>query len=237
MLRRFDPDRCDAPAASPIRIDCSDGDQGAGDSGGTTSDTQSTPPPAASSGSSGPDLSALVAAVQGLTGRLDAIEDTITRPDPPKDNGNPGTQGPDPKLSRQLEQARKQAAELQTARDSALAMAKAALVRSQLPSIASADYLKLAPAVELDDTGAALSKDSVDALQKWADDNPALFKASGASAAWSPTTAGRSGSTSYTPEQTTAFANAGISPGAWKERLKGNPALIASIEAARTRRK
>lgn len=173
-----------------------------------------------------PDLTKVMSALEGLTNRLTEIEGVVTAPPNPDPTPEPDPKPkPDPKVSRQLSEAQKAAAKADAERLRALGLAKRALVRSHLSDIESAEYLKLVPDVELDESG-VLTEDSVEALDEFKEANPRLFRQS--AYGYSPMPGGTPGSKGLSGEDQAALLSIDVTPGEWRKRA--NPAVVAQLD-------
>lgn len=230
MKLRFNPDSCAAVGTHAASY-CGEGDQAGADtgdtgdtgdqSGGDTGDT------GGDDTGGGLDLTAklgtLISSLETMSERLSALESDAG------DTGDTGDQNK-PKPDKALTKAQRDAQAARQAQQQSLKIAKRALVKAELGGLKSPAYLKLAPDVQLTDDG-ELTDDSKKALAKFRKDHQDLFGAGPRGRSPMPGAGG--GETTYTPEQTRAFANAGISPGSWRKAYKDNPALLASVDSYR----
>lgn len=169
-------------------------------------------------------LSKLTTTLNAMGGRLDAIENRKPT-DPPKPETPPADPPtpPKPGPSKAEQEARATA-------EKATAMAKRMAAKAALAGLKSDEYLKLAPAVELDDAG-NLTEDTVKALGTFRKDHSELFHP-GATGS-TPGHVG-TGADELTPEQRRQLNMIRVDPAATAKAAVGNPlAAIIGWEAPR----
>ena len=135
--------------------------------------------------------------------------------------GAEATKAAKAKAAAAREAAKAQTAAAEESAQAAWGAAKGAYVQAALGDIKQSDYLRLAPAVELNESKTGLTAESMAALDAFRAEHPELFTRQGGGPFGSTpvSTTGGAGATAWDAETLQAFRLSGIKPGEAERKL------------------